>query len=106
VDLVRKFDEEATCDLIPIDKLQVDVQHTILRAERVYSRYEPSIVLTLRGPESRRYRVYLPRRYCDLITDEDIKDINDRKNVFALVYKGTCRSTNQHLLRLVQETSV
>jgi hypothetical protein len=33
--LVRKFDEEATCDLIPIDKLQVDVQHPILRAERV-----------------------------------------------------------------------
>jgi hypothetical protein len=60
MDLVRKFDEEATCDLIPIGELQVDVQHTILRADRVYNRYGPSIVLTLQSPESRRYSVSTP----------------------------------------------
>jgi hypothetical protein len=44
VDLVRKFTEEATCDLIPVDKMQVEVKHLILRAERVYTRYGTSIV--------------------------------------------------------------
>jgi hypothetical protein len=105
MDLVRKCNEEATCDLIAIDKLQVEVNHQILRAERVYTRYGPSVVLTLRGPESRRYRVYLPKRYCALIIDEDITAINDILIVLNLIYKGTCRATSQHLLNLVQETS-
>jgi len=82
MDLVRKFNEEATCDLIPIDKLQVDVKHQILRAERVYTRYGPAVVFTLQGPESRRYRVYLPRRYHTLITEEDIIAINDKHVIF------------------------
>jgi hypothetical protein len=78
MDIVRKFDE-ATCDIIPIDTMQVDVPHPILREERVYTRYGPSVVFTLQGPASRRYRVYLPRRHCALVTDDDINEINDRK---------------------------
>jgi hypothetical protein len=77
MEFVRKFHEESTCDVIPIDKLQVEVKHVILRAERVYTRYGPSIVLTLRGPESRRYKMYLPRRCCGLFTDDDVTAIND-----------------------------
>jgi hypothetical protein len=105
MNLVRKFHEESTCDLIPIDKLQVEVQHRILRAERVYTRYGPSVVLTLQDLESRRYRIYLPRRYCALIADEDIT-IYDRRIILNLICKGTCRATSQHLLNLVHETSM
>jgi hypothetical protein len=78
MDLARKFYEEATCDLIAIDKLKVQVKHQILRAERVYTRYGPCIMLTIRGLESRRYKAYLPRRYSGLITEAEITAINDR----------------------------
>jgi hypothetical protein len=64
MELLRKFREESTYNVVPIDKLQVEVKHHILRAERVRTRYGPSIVLTLRGPESQRFKVYLPTRYC------------------------------------------
>jgi hypothetical protein len=106
MDLVRKFDEEAPCDIIPIDNLQVDVPHPILRAERVYTRYGPTILFTLQGPESRRYRVYLPRRHAALVTDDDIIEINDRKAVLNLVFKGTCLNIKTDLLRLVDLSSV
>jgi hypothetical protein len=91
MELIRKFHEESTCDVIPIEKLKVELKHLILRAERVYTRYGPSIVLKLRGPESRRYKVYIPRRYCGLFTDDDVTAINDRQIVLSLVSKGTCR---------------
>jgi hypothetical protein len=103
MELVRKFHEESTCYVIPIDKLQVEVKHLILRAERVNTSYGPSIVLTLRGPEFQRYKVYLPRCYCGLITDDDVTAINDRQVVLHLVFKGTCSQSNQHLLNIVQD---
>jgi hypothetical protein len=82
--------------------LQVEVKNLLLRAERVNTRYGPSIVLTLRGPESRRYKVYLPRRYCALVTDDDITAINQNHAVLYL-YMGTWRSTSQYLLNIVQD---
>jgi hypothetical protein len=103
MDLASKFHEEATCNLIPVDNLQVEVKNLIFRAERVNTRYGPSIVLTLRAPESRRYKVYLPRRYCALVTDDVITAINQNHAVLYLVYMGTCRSTSQHLLNIVQD---
>jgi dTDP-4-dehydrorhamnose reductase len=81
------------------------VKHLILRVERVYTRYGSSIVLTLWGPESRRYEVNLPRRYYGLITDYDITATNYKQIVLHLVYKGTCRLSSQHLLNIVQDNS-
>ena len=106
MELVKKFHEESTCDVIPIDKLQVEVKNLILRAERVYTRYGPSIVLTLQGPESRRYKVYLHRRYYWLVTDDDIIAINEKQVVLHLVYKETCRQSQQHLLTIVQDNTM
>jgi hypothetical protein len=98
MDLVGNFNEESTCDVITIDKLQVDVKNQILHAERINTRYGPSIVLTLRcPPDSLRNKVYLPRHYCVLFTDYDIIAINDRQILLHLVYKGTCRETSQHV---------
>jgi hypothetical protein len=50
MELVRNFNAESTCDVISIDKLLVDVEQIILRAERVHTRYGPSVVLTLLCP--------------------------------------------------------
>jgi hypothetical protein len=100
MDLVRKFHKEGTCDLIPVDNLQVQVKLLIFRAERVYTRHGPSVVLTLSGPESRRY---LRRRNCELLTDDDITAINQMHAVVYLVYMGTCMSTSQHLSNIVQD---
>jgi hypothetical protein len=103
---VRKFREETTCGVIPIDQLQIDVKHHILRAERVHTRYGTFIVLTLRCPDSQRYGLYLPIRYCIVVTDDDITAINDKQIMLHLVYKGTCKATSQHLLDLVHDTSM
>jgi hypothetical protein len=106
MELVRKFKKECTCDVIAIDKLQVDVKHQILRAERVLTGYGPSVELTLRCPlESRQCKVYLPRR-CVLDNDDEITAINNRQIVLHLVYKGTCRATSQHQMTLVYDNSM
>jgi hypothetical protein len=39
MDLVRKFNEESTCEVIPVEKLQVDVNHLILRADMAIQSY-------------------------------------------------------------------
>jgi hypothetical protein len=96
---------EATCDVIPVDKLKVEMKHPILRAERDCTIYGPSVVRTLQGSESWRYKVYVPKCYCGLITVDDIAAINDRYIVPHLIYKGTRRFTSQHLLSILRDDS-
>jgi hypothetical protein len=66
-----------------------------------------SVVLPLRYThESQRCKVYLPRRYCGLITDVEIFSINDRHIVLHLVYKGTWKASSQHQFTLVHDNSM
>ena len=35
-------------------------------------------------------KVFLTKRYCDVMSDEDIEDINSKQVLLYLIYKGTC----------------
>jgi hypothetical protein len=48
----------------------------------------------------------LPRRYSEIITDEDLTNINSGNKQFGLVYMGMCPQTKGNLLAISGEEDV
>jgi hypothetical protein len=48
-------------------------------------------------------KVILPRRYSEIMTDEDLTNINSGKETLNLVYKDKCLQTYGHLLAITEE---
>ena len=60
-------------------------RYPIVNMVHVDTRYGKSVLVTLEDGEH-RYRVYLPKRYADVFTDEELRHINP--NDLHLVFRG------------------
>jgi hypothetical protein len=68
----------------------------------VDTRYGPAVRLTIRESEN-SLKVFLPRRYSEIMTNEDLTNINSGNEKLNLVYKDKCSQTNGHLLAITEE---
>jgi hypothetical protein len=67
----------------------MDIPYPIERAEKIQTRYGETILLTLKESTETFVKVFLPERYGDLFTDDDIKSVNKKSVIRALKYCGT-----------------
>jgi hypothetical protein len=82
----------------PAWRLAVDTRYCW---PRVTTRYGPSVLLTINLDTSDTVRVFLPTRYSNVITDDDMTTINTRQVQLHLIYKETCKNTHSYMLQLV-----
>jgi hypothetical protein len=75
MDLQRKFAATSTSKTISINSLVEKAGYEILFAERVATRFGPSVLLTLLLDPPHTAKVFLPKRYGILFTDDDIHEI-------------------------------
>jgi hypothetical protein len=73
--------------------------NTIEKVERVVTKYGEAILMTLQDPET-FLKVFLPRRYGTLFSDEDLSSINDKTVSLNLKHLGTNPTTNSYILKL------
>jgi hypothetical protein len=73
--LNQKFQEAFTCHTIKIGSLQTDRPYPITHAERVNTRFEFAVLLSIRD-STFTIKVFLPRRYGEVVTEVDIASIN------------------------------
>ena len=67
-------------------------QYPIVNMVHVDTRYGKSVLVTLEDGEY-RYRIYLPKRYSDVFTDEELRHINPSD--LHLVFRGMRNQTTQ-----------
>jgi len=68
-----------SCQQTKITSLKIDTPYPIERAERVQTKYGEAILLTLRAESQHTFdKVFLPRRYGSLFSDDDLSAINDK----------------------------
>jgi hypothetical protein len=77
--LAKRFVEASSCHTIKIVSLDTGKPYPITHAQRVGTRFGPTVLLTLRERELGLKKLFLPRRYGDVITDEDIERFNQGK---------------------------
>jgi len=45
-------------------------------------------------------KIFLPKRYSDVVLEEELEVINSKRVILYLIYKGTCPKTNSYILEM------
>jgi hypothetical protein len=100
MDLAEKFKMAAVVQTAKITSLNTDISYPIVRAERFMTRYGESVLLTLQDTPHTFMKVFLPRRYGAVFTDDDIKAVNEKTVSLILSYRGICPTLNSPILEI------
>jgi hypothetical protein len=101
--LAARFQQTSSSYTIKPNCLVKNHPHPITRAEPCDTRYGPAVLLTIGESENSLKKFFLPRRYSDVMTNEDLANINSGKKKLNLVYKNKCSHTNGFLLAITEE---
>jgi hypothetical protein len=104
--LARKFLEASACITVKIESLDYEKPYPIQHAQRVGTRFWPTVLLSICDSEFTLKKVFLPRSYSEVVTDEDIDRINSGRAKLYLIYSGVCAQTNGFLLSIAGEEEV
>ena len=100
MDLISRFGQAVSYRTVRIPNLDIGRRYEILSAERISTRYGPSVLLTITVGPSDNARVFLPTRYTQVFTDADLADVNTGRLHLHLIYRGTCPQTHSYMLDL------
>ena len=98
MDLSAKFKMISSCQQIKITSLRDNTPYPIERVEKVQTKYGESIILTLQESPHTFVKVFLPKRYGSLFTDNDLHSINAKSVSLNLKYIGTSPDSNSYIL--------
>jgi len=98
MDLERKFEEGISSRAINIIYLKKEKLYPIVHAKRVTTKYGPTVLLTNRDSESCVVQIFLPKRYCAVISVDGVDKINNSAVSLNLLYKVICETSKSYLL--------
>ena len=103
MELAKRF-KEATATTantsISISSLVINRLYPIVHVKRINTKYGPTVLLSLRNSDEKLVLIFLPKRYANVVSDEDMEKINSRSVSLNLVYKGICELTRSYLLAI------
>ena len=76
--------------MIKINAMEMNTKYPI-RAERVTTKFGPTILLHIKETLYRIVKIFISKRYSSVIPDENMEFINSQKASLNLIYKGTCQ---------------
>jgi hypothetical protein len=102
MDLSKRFAEATTSSqTVSVGSLDVGNEYPILYAKRMTSKYGSTVLLTLQtSSDSDPVLTLLPKRYADVVSDDDIMKIRDNDVSLHLVFKGVCETTKAFVLAI------
>jgi hypothetical protein len=86
--------------VVKIPSLEVDRAYPIIIAEKVQTKFGETMLLT-QDSNNILKKVFLPKRFGSLFTNEKINSINENKVSLALKYVGIYPITKSFLLEIV-----
>jgi len=93
MDLAKRFEEATAYTSVNLTSLEPNKLYPIIRTKRLTTKYGPTVLLSLRFTETSIVQVFQSKRYCDVMSDEDMESINSKAVSLNLVYKGVCESS-------------
>ena len=79
MDLGRKFQDATSYHFVKISFLEVDRKYSITHAERIVTKFGPTILMSIRNAPFHTVKMFMPKRYGYASSDADIEDINTEK---------------------------
>jgi len=78
MELDRKFEIATSCRSVSLGSLESDQQYPIVHVERINTRYGQSVLLAILDSSTSSVKVFLQKRYGDVVSDEDLQVINSK----------------------------
>jgi len=95
-----KFKMTSFCQAIKIPSLKRNTSYPIERAEMLQTRFGEAILRTLLESPQTFMKVFLPRSYGTLFTENDPNSINEKSVSLALKHLGNCPTSNSYILEI------
>jgi hypothetical protein len=87
MELRKKFKDASICQLLRVEQMTLNRKYSITRAVRLSG----CVIFFLRDTPDygyQLYKLYLPIQYADVVSENDIYQINNDKVWVNLMYKG------------------
>jgi hypothetical protein len=88
MDVVERFHQIRNTKIVAVNKLELCADYSVTAMSRVSTQYGQSILLTLQKGSEQQIRVYLPRRYVPVFTDNDILAVNNGEKSLTFSFLG------------------
>jgi len=95
--LEQKFEGVTWDNTVSACDLERNRKYPILRAKTITTRMGSAVLLTNGDSLEDSSQVFLPKRYRDVVTDDDIEKINTNLSL-NVVYRVICSKTKANLL--------
>ena len=76
MELDRKFEIATSFPSVSLGSLEIDCAYHIVRAVRINMRYGDSVLVGITDSTTSSVKVFLPKRYGDVVSNEDSEAIN------------------------------
>jgi len=100
MDLAKRFEEATSYISVNLSSLEVNKLYPIVRAKRITTKYRPTVLLSIRDYEASMVQIFLPKRYCAVISDDDFDKINSNAVSLNLVYNDIFEAYKSYLLAI------
>ena len=80
--------------------LEINKLYPIVRAKKITIKYGPTVLLSIRDSEASMVQIFLPKRYCAVISGDGMYKIYSNAVSLNLVYKGICETSKSYLLAI------
>jgi len=100
MELATGFEEATSSTSVNISSLVINRLYPTVDAKRINTKYGPSVLLSIRDSDEKLLQIFLPKRYANVVSDEDMEKINSRSVYLILVYKVICETTRSYLLAI------
>ena len=71
-----------------------------MKAERVTTRYGEILLLYIQDSTFKLFKLFMPNRYPETFTNDDLNAINTEEVKLNLIYKGMCVKTKWNILAI------
>ena len=100
MELDRKFENATSWRSVTLESLEPSEHYPIVHVERINTRYGQSVLLAIWDPPTTTVKVFLPKRYGDVVSEEDLQVITSKRVALYLIYKRTCSKTISYIIEL------
>ena len=104
MDLTQRVALIASGTTVRVDTLEVDKRYPILRAEIIITCNGSSVLLTLRESIDKFIQAFLPPKYNEAFTLNNVEDINNKIVMYNLIYRGLCSCSSSQSVILTIES--
>jgi hypothetical protein len=87
MNLPQNFVDAASTQAIRINTMDIDRKHPTVQVDRITTKFGPTVLLSISDKPSNVVKVFMPRHYSTVFSEEDIQKINTHNVKLNLVYK-------------------